>query len=175
MIIFKALLIFDTYCCWFQNCYNLFSQQIQLTKFLHPPKLSDIPDVVSIPTLNRLCCCMQNTILGNRNACLLTKQHLRKDLDYVHHLFACDIQIRHDTLVYFLTKGITATSSFALTLITNGYNGSFNVIKLLGKHKTNLKSNVGLVEVNPTEAPDVLENIERQFFKLINEEQWKLR
>lgn len=117
---------------------------------------------------------MQSTIIENRNTCFLTKTELRKDIVYVHHLFACDIEIFDNTVVYFLTKS-DAGASLSVTLILNGYNGSFKKIKLLAEHKDELKMAESFYEVNPSESPDVLENIQNRFYKKIKEDEWKLR
>lgn len=118
---------------------------------------------------------MQSSILGTRNVCLLTKIDLRKDIDYVLHLFACDIEIVDNTVLYFLTKSKDDESSISITLLTSGYNGSSKKIKLLTEKKNDLKTTDSLLEINPVEAPDVLENIKSRFYRKIKEEQWKLR
>lgn len=133
------------------------------------------PELTSIPTLNRLCNCMQSTISGNRNTCFLTRTNLRKDIVYVHHLFACDIEIFENTVVYFLTRSDESSTSLSITLILSGYNGSFKKIKLLPESKSELQRSESFHEVNPTEATDVLENIRNRFYKKIKEEEWKLR
>lgn len=134
-----------------------------------------MPELTSIPTLNGICSCLQNTILGNRNGCFLSKACLRNDIEYVHHLFACDIQIMGNTIVYYLTKSNEESSSLSITLITNGYNGSFKKIKLLAEIKNELKATDSLLEINPSIAQDVIHKIRNKYYKKIMEEQWKLR
>lgn len=106
---------------------------------------------------------------------LLSKAHLRKDIDYVLHLFACDIEIVDNVVVYFLTKSFDGTSSLSLTLLTTGYNGSFRKIRLLANYKNDLNSTNSLLEINSTETPEVLQRLENKFYKKIKEEDWKLR
>lgn len=118
---------------------------------------------------------MQSTILGNRNGCFLSKSCLRNDIEYVHLLFACDIEIVNNTMVYFLTKSNEETTSLSITLITIGYNGSFRKIKLLAESKNDLKATDSFLEINPTEAPEIIENIRNMYYKKIVEEHWKLR
>lgn len=78
-------------------------------------------------------------------------------------------------MVYFLTKSNEETTNLSITLITNGYNGSFRKIKLLAESKKELRATDSLLEINPTDAPDVIENIRNRYYKKITEEHWKLR
>lgn len=135
----------------------------------------DTPEIRDIPTLNRLCNCIQNAILEYRNTCYLTRTDLRKDIVYVHHLFACDIEIFENTVVYFLTKSNEETTSLSVSLIVCGYNGSMRKIQLLAESKSDLISTEFILEVNPIEAPDVLENIQNRFHTKLKEREWKLR
>lgn len=149
---------------------------MQLTKFLYPTKLAAIQEASSVPTLNRLCNCMQSAIFQNRNTCLLSRADLRKDISYVSHLFACDIEIVDSTLIYFLTHNtdIDSTSTLSVTLLICTDNGSFRKIKLLSERKDNLINTESLLEVNP-DTGDSLENLNNRFSEKIKEGKWQLR
>lgn len=117
---------------------------------------------------------MQTAVLGDRNVCLLTKRPLRKDIDYVLHLFACDIELIDDTIVYFLTKS-DDDSRLSISLLTNGCNGTFKKINLLAEGKRVVRSTDSFMEINPTVTSYLLETLESRYQKKILEEQWKLR
>ncbi|XP_018570919.1 cytosolic endo-beta-N-acetylglucosaminidase [Anoplophora glabripennis] len=156
-------------------CYNMFNQQQQLSKFLHPKNLPSIETYQTITTLSNKCNCIQAVTLGSRNTCLLTKKDLRKNVDYVHHLFVCDLKIADNSVVFHLTKNVDKEAKLSVTILTCGLNNKFRKIKLLADYKYEPVNNASLLEVNPSEANDVYDSVRRRYLKMVEEEEWTLR
>ncbi|KAJ8922923.1 hypothetical protein NQ315_001466 [Exocentrus adspersus] len=159
----------------FFTCYNILNQQQQLSKFPHPKDTSAIQMYESIITLNNKCDCIQAATLRSRNVCLLTKQNLRKNVEYVHHLFVCDIEIADNTVVYFMTKNEEeATTRLSLTILTCDVNGKFRKIKLLAQQKDDTLDNATDLEVNASEESDVYDSVKSRYLTMVEKETWRL-
>ncbi|CAG9856286.1 unnamed protein product [Phyllotreta striolata] len=157
-----------------EDCYNLFSQGIQLSKCLYPSNLSSIPEHLT-SSFPYKCSCIQGSLLGTKNTCLLTKSNLRKDESYIHHLFSTDIEIRGNTVVFFLTKSVDdALGVIDVSLLVSTYSGSVKKIVLLGQEKEHLVDNKSLCEINRSTFPDIIMNIRDKFYKKIVDERWNL-
>ncbi|KAJ8963667.1 hypothetical protein NQ314_005458, partial [Rhamnusium bicolor] len=159
-----------------KKCYNIFNQQPQLSKFLHPREITIVPDHQNIHTLCNKCSCIQAVTVSSRNSCLITKENLRKSLEYIHHLFVCDLEIVDNTVIYFLTKNVDHSFvALTITILTCGVNNGFRKIKLLGARKDNPLNDASILEVNPSEATDVYDSIKNKYYKMVEEEPWVLR
>ncbi|CAG9830297.1 unnamed protein product [Diabrotica balteata] len=160
-----------------KDCYNLFSQELQLSKCLYPSNQLIIPDFCNGSQMITACSCIQGSLLGPKNTCLITKSNLKKEISYVHYLFATDIQISKNTVVFYLTKSLddsNIVSSIDVTLLVGGCNGTVRKIVLLGDKKENLEESYTLLEVNPSEAMDSYKNLRDRYYKKIVEERWVL-
>lgn len=155
----------------------MFGQQHQLSNVLHPSNIAVVPDHQLIPTLNRKCGCLQSTIIGHRNVCLITRQNLRKDVPYLHHLFTCEIEILDNTVVYFFTKSTAdePLTKINVTLLVAGYNGSTRIIKLLADSKVECVNNTSLLEVTKSDDPDIIEIIQQRHQRVLDKDEWKVR
>ncbi|XP_074040961.1 cytosolic endo-beta-N-acetylglucosaminidase isoform X2 [Leptinotarsa decemlineata] len=152
-----------------KRCYNMFSQQHQLSKFLHPNNSKLLNEYETIPKMKDTCRCLQVDIVDSRNVCLISKETLNGEIDYIHHLFACDLKIDGNTVVFFLTKSAKQQASLEITLIIGTCNDSFRKIVLLEKNTEKILSNATVLEVNPTESPDILNNIKCRYSRKIEE------
>ncbi|XP_060522438.1 cytosolic endo-beta-N-acetylglucosaminidase isoform X2 [Cylas formicarius] len=130
--------------------YNLFRQRQQPSRFLYPQNSNLVADIASIPTLINTCSCMQQKALNSRNGCFLSKENLKLNTEFVHHLFVCELEIRGTNLTYFLTKSLTdGPSEMSVTLLTRSKSGAFRKIKLLADFKEGTTDDQSLLEVNP--------------------------
>ncbi|KAJ8959127.1 hypothetical protein NQ318_022385 [Aromia moschata] len=152
-----------------KSCYNIFNQQRQISKFLHPNEITIVPNHEDIPTLCNKCSCLQIVMNGSRNSCLLTRKNLRRDVEYVHHLFVCDLEIVDNTVVYFVTKSSDhQPTALTVTMLLCGANNAFR------RRKEQPVNNASILEVNQTDASDVYDNLKNKFVKMVKDEQWCL-
>ncbi|CAH1106431.1 unnamed protein product [Psylliodes chrysocephalus] len=157
-----------------EDCYNLFSQGIQLSKCLYPSNLPLIPEHTTL-MLPYKCSCIQGSLIGNKNTCLLTRTNLRKDVSYIHNLFVTDIEIYDNTVVFFLTKSVDdVLSVIDVSLLVSSYNGSLRKIVLLGQEKEVPLENKTVTEVNQSISPDIIRNIRDRYYEKIVDERWNL-
>lgn len=100
---------------------------------------------------------------------------MRQDLEYVHHLFACDMKIDGNILVYFLTQDFNRSSAkLSITMLLSGSNQTLRKIKLLANVKAEPTDNETLLEVNPHDGV-FSQKIRNIYSKTIEEHQWHFR
>lgn len=154
----------------------MFNQQKQLSEFPHPQDLSSIESYETITPLKNRCDCIQAVILGSRNTYLLTKKNLKHGANYIHRLFACDIEIVENTVVFYLSKSVDGElTKMSVTILTCNANNKYTRIYLLANNKERPLQNESFLEVNPSTASDVYDSVKRRYLKLVEGEQWILR
>nr|CAI5841975.1 unnamed protein product [Callosobruchus analis] len=153
-----------------EYCYNIFSQQQQLTEVLRPKLIT--PEFSEVPNIKSQCDCLQIHMLDTKNNCLITKKNLRRDTDHIHYLFACDLKIVDNTVVFFLTKG---PSDLKVTLLVSGFNRTMRKIELLTESKVNPLNSSTVLEVNPSESTDILSSLTSRYYNMIMDNNWNLR
>ncbi|KAG5885999.1 hypothetical protein JTB14_025393 [Gonioctena quinquepunctata] len=144
-----------------KKCYNIFSQQYQLSSFLLPNKSKLLDVYETVPKLKNAC--LQVDLMDSRNVCLISKEKLSSDIDYIHHLFVCDIHIEGNIVVYFLTKPADQPVRLSITMLVSGSNGSLRKIVLLDKNTDIPINNSSILEVNQSDSPDIFNNIKNTY------------
>ncbi|XP_057653730.1 cytosolic endo-beta-N-acetylglucosaminidase isoform X1 [Diorhabda carinulata] len=158
------------------ECYNMFSQETQLTRCLYPSNLSLIPEfgTINIPSK---CRCIQGTLESTKNTCLLTTSNLQEEHIYIHNLFVTDIEINNNTVVFFLSKSIDearVSSIVDVRLMVSGFNNTLKKVILLGEKKEYPEVNSTIIEVNGLDTGDVYRRIRDRYYRKIVEDHWHL-
>lgn len=146
--------------------FNLFQQEQQLSKILHPKYISMIPNYSAIPTLNNKCSCLTLEHNNNNSFVTLTKSNLNNSVEYVHKLFLCDIEAEGEIIVYYFLKP-DLNSCVNLQLLIYENSGSFHKVTLNGEKSVEM-TNSSITEINPIESEYMLNSLDifyNEFFK----------
>ncbi|KAK9883679.1 hypothetical protein WA026_001847 [Henosepilachna vigintioctopunctata] len=149
------------------NRFNLFNQQQQLSKIVHPKYSYLIPKYSEIPTLERKCHCLRLEYRENGASCLINKLGLGSDT-LIHKLFICDISADGRLLVYVVKKN-DPPGIMKLRILTCLSNGSHHVIYLNENMKSSLILNSSISEINPQlHESDVVTSLKEQYSDIID-------
>lgn len=144
-----------------QQHYNLFSQQQQLSIFPHPKDSTKfITNTTTYPTLKNKCNCIQTNLILKRNSIFLTNDNLKRNAQFIHHLFTCDINLNGDIIIYVVTE-FQHLTKLVLNLIVCRESGNFLRVKL---HDDTIKeTNRSVLEVNPINEQSFIDNLKAKY------------
>lgn len=125
---------------------------------MHPKEIVD--EYSEVPTLKDECRCLRNHLISGRSSCLITQEDLPTEMEYVHHLFSCDISVRQNIILYTYTEAANENdleSGLNLIVLLQYENGTFRkLICNAAEDGTNIEDNCTSMQVFPSENPDVV-------------------
>lgn len=141
----------------------------------YPENTVGIPEFATIVPLKLSCDCIKTVVLNNYKSYVISTSNLPRNISYVHSLFSCDLKIKGNTLVYFVTKRMDHSQGGLSLVFLTSASERFKKIKLLSHNKLDCLKTMSLVEVNPSTETDLIKDIEHCYTELLEKFDCELR